>query len=163
MKKGFDFISRQEDVSVLLRDYEKQFNIVFPKRFNDFIKDYSLSSKSIILEMRKDEKRGFEFPAEVILFEPSKEEKNPLYFDDFRDLKDLKEDLFLIEEDEIWIDKGLIVIGYSTVGQQICLGLKEDTSDEIWLVTDDAIAEERYKFLAPDIYHFVEGFISKKI
>jgi hypothetical protein len=162
MKKGFDFISRQEDVSDLLRSYEKQFKIMFPERFNNFIANYSLSNQSIVLEMQKDEKRGFEFPAEVILFKPSKEEKNPLYFNNFRDLYDLRDELAVLEEEIIWLEKGLVTIGFSTVGQKICLGLKDDVLDEIWLVTDDAIAEERYKFLAPDIYQFVEGFISKK-
>lgn len=162
MKRGFDFISRQEDVSDLLRDYEGQFNIVFPKRFNDFIKNFSLSSQSIVLEMQKDEKRGFEFPAEAILFEPSTGEKNPLYFSKFRDLSDLRNELLFLEKDAIWTEKGLIVIGFSTVGQKICLGLKSETADEIWLVTDDALIEEKYKYLAPDIYTFIKGLISKK-
>lgn len=162
MKKGFDFIAKQEDASDLLRSYEVQFNIEFPKRFNDFIAEYSLSSRSIVIEMQKDDKRGFEFPAEVILFEPSKDDKNPLYFSKFRDLGDLKDELAQIEVDTIWVDKKLIVIGYSTVGQKICVGIDGETTDEIWLVTDDAIAEERYKFLAKDIFLFIKDFVSKK-
>ena len=162
MKKGFDFISQGNNFSERLREIEENSELEFPERFKTFVREYSFSSESIILEMKKDELRGFEFPAEAILFEPSKEDYNPLYFSSFRDLDDIEDELKSIKEDELWLEKGLIVIGYSTVGEKICLGVKSQISDEIWRVNDDSTPQDRFKFLANDIYLFVEGLVSKK-
>jgi hypothetical protein len=153
MKRGFYFISKNEIVLEYLIQIEQDLNFDFPKRFKEFVSNHSFSSDAIVLDMVKDEMRGFEFPAE---------DPNPLYFKYFRDLGDIADELKSIDQDELWQSKGLIVIGYSTVGEKICLGVKEDCFDEIWRVDDDSIPENKYRFLASDIFEFVQGLISKR-
>lgn len=162
MKRGFDFISKDEIVLEHLVQIEQELNFNFPRRFKEFVSNYSFSSNAIVLEMAKDELRGFEFPAEAVLFEPTKEDVNPLYFKSFRDLGDIADELKTIDQDDLWQSKGLIVIGYSTVGEKICLGVKDECLDEIWRVNDDSIPENKYGFLASDIFEFVQGLISKR-
>ncbi|MCP4459089.1 MAG: SMI1/KNR4 family protein [Cytophagales bacterium] len=162
MKKGFDFISKEENFLDKLIEIENSLGFSFPKKFKEFISEYSFSSNSIVLEMKKDELRGFEFPAEAILFDKSKNDENPLYFNNFRDLADLQDDLQNLDTDELWVDKGLIVIGYSTVGEKICLGIKESYKEEIWRVNDDSVVENRFEYLAANIFDFIDGFVSKK-
>lgn len=162
MKRGFDFISQENNLSEKLREIEMNSDFEFPERFKQFVEKYEFSSESIILEMEKDELRGFEFPAEAVLFEPSKDDYNPLYFSSFRELEDISDELDSIQENDLWLEKGMIVIGYSTVGEKICLGVKSQNLDEIWRVADDSTIENRFKFLADDIFLFVEGLVSKK-
>ncbi|MFA0964000.1 hypothetical protein AB9P05_19490 [Roseivirga sp. BDSF3-8] len=163
MKRGFDFISKDEIVYDYLIQVEQSLHLNFPKRFKYFVSKYPFSSNNIELQMKKDELRGFEFPIEAILFEPTTKTSNPLYFDSFRDLSDIADELKTITEDELWQKMGWITIGYSTVGEKICLGVKGEHLDEIWRVNDDSIAEKKYEFLASDIFEFVEGLISKRV
>jgi len=162
MKRGFDFIAKSPSVLDRLLQIEIESGIIFPERFKDFVKEYSISRNSIILEMKKDEVRGFEFPVEAVLFEPSKKDSNPLYFSSFRMIDDIADDLINTQENELWTSRGFVVIGYSTVGEKICLGVKGEFCDEIWRVNDDSIIEGKYKFLAKDIFQFIEGFVSKR-
>ena len=162
MKKGVDFILKDDLDLEKLEILEGKMGFNFPSHFKSFVSEYSFSNKSIILEMKVDELRGFEFPAEAVLYEPSKTDDNPLFFSKFRNIGDLEDDIKLLDQDELWIEKGLLVIGYSTVGEKICLGIKEECMDEIWRVNDDSIRENMFKFLAENILSFVNGLISKK-
>lgn len=81
-------------------------------------------------------------------------------FNSFRDFAVIMDDLKMITHDDLWLEKGLIVIGYSTVGEKICLGERNDCLDEIWRVNDDTILQNGFKFLAFDIFGFVEGLVS---
>ena len=160
MKKGFDFISVNQGDFTALQALEIKTAFQFPVNFNKFVNDYSFSSDSIVIETTFDELRGFYFPAEAALFKPSSHSENPIYLNDFRDLEDIEEDLKYLLDDSIWQEKGLIVIGYTTDDEKICLGCKENINDQIWLVREDAMPENKYTHLADNIFTFVRGLHS---
>ena len=163
MKTGFDFIIKQDTgKGYLLSEIEKRTGIKFPEKFKAFVDDYSMTKRSIVLEKKIDQARGIEVPIEAVLFGPSRHYKNPLYFNYFRDVEDLSDDVQNLSGDDLWLNKGLLVIGYSTVGEKICLGVKGGVQDEIWLVNDDSIVENKFTFLAKDIFEFIGGFVSKR-
>lgn len=162
MKKGIEFISIDNEDFDKLQSVQADSGFAFPANFQEFVKNYSFSSESIVVEMKVDELRGFEFPAEAILYEPSQNDENPLYVESFRDLEDIAQDLAMLQDDTLWIEKKLIVVGYSTAGEKVCIRVDDDTNGEIWRVNDDSVPEDRYKFLASDIHSFIAGLVSKK-
>lgn len=160
MKKGFDFISVNQDDFKGLAALEKKAGFQFPPNFKKFVSHYSFSSDSVVFETTFDELRDFSFPNEAALYKPSEHSENPVYLNDLRDLEEIEEDLKYLAEDCIWLEKALIVIGYTTDDEKICLGCKENTKDQIWLVRDDTIPENKYAHLADDIFAFVSALQS---
>ena len=155
MKKGFDFISVNKNDFKELTALERKSGFQFPAIFKKFVSHYSFSSDSIVFEMTFDELIDFSFPNEAALYKPSEHSENQVYLNDLRDLEEIEEDLKYLEADCIWLEKTLIVIGYTTNDEKICLGCKENTKDQIWLVREDAISENKYLHLADDIFAFV--------
>ncbi len=160
MKNGFDFISTDQDDFNKLEKLEKKMNFCFPPNFKRFVNNYSFSNKSIVVDTKIDELRGCSFPAEAILYKPSECRKNKIYLDNFCDLEDIEDDLKYLLDDYAWLEKGLIIIGYTTDGEKICLGCTENVTDEIWLLSEDGTVENKYLHLENDIFAFVSGLYS---
>lgn len=162
MKKGFDFIAKQEGSASILSEIEKETNFSFPPVFKDFVARFGISSDNLVIETERDELRGFEFPVEAVVYPLQDGDSSYLYFSEFRDLEAIGEDIKLLSQDSVWEEMGLIAIDYSTVGEKVCLGVRGEKRDQIWRLNEDSIPENRYTFLAEDIVGFVEGFISKR-
>jgi len=161
MKTGFEFIkSRKLEETINLTNIEQLFNFTFPPIFKIFVENFHFSSKGLQVDKHIDDLRGFEVPSEAIIYSPSKDWANPIYIDQFRELEEI---LSGFEEEDDWIVKGLINIGYTSIGSRICLGCLQSNQDQVWEVNDDSVFENKYSFLAENIFVFIRGFDSKKI
>jgi len=161
MKQGFDFLKcRSITEKIDLNEIEEELNFTLPPIFKLFVENFHYSSDAIILESHFDKLREITVPSEAIIFSPSKEWGNPIYFDCFLDIMDLIEKVKEAQDTSDWIDMNLLVIGYTTVDSRICIRCNEKNIDEIWEVNDDSV--NKYKFLAKNIFEFIRGFNSTK-
>ena len=167
--EGLEFLIPRKRISKYdFSAQEKLYDIKLPKVYRDFIERFEVTRfKHDILFWQLN---GFKYPMNgpMLCFEVDDQGNDIYSFEEFID----PENIFGLYESDFQLDEfgicslKFIPIGISGIYNNaggFLLGTVGETSDQIFIDTEEGEPNVRFKFIAKDIYAFIEMFTLKEI